>query len=241
MARSRSARRLRGTIESRFGWQTATRGMAGPMRRPRTDTRCPWQDPRRPPSTSSRRSWTERPARPFPICPSRSRSASGWGRARCTVCRRLRTGIRIRFRPPLNGPSDPAGVPRAVRGGGYVMRKWISMLVAVCTFLMTGPALAHPKLVKAQPAKGAILKKAPTKIQLWFHEELDTKLSSFTVLNQKKEQVHTGDGKVNRDERRMMEGSVRSLPAGTYTVKWKAAGDDDKAVVEGTFTFHIRE
>jgi methionine-rich copper-binding protein CopC len=34
---------------------------------------------------------------------------------------------------------------------------------------------------------------------------------------------------------------VRSLPAGTYTVKWKAAGDDDKVVVEGTFTFRVRE
>lgn len=121
------------------------------------------------------------------------------------------------------------------------MRMWIIMLVAVCAVLMTGPALAHPKLVKAQPAKGAILKKAPTKIQLWFHEELDTKLSNFTVLTQKKERVDNGDAKVNLDERKMMEGSVGSLPAGTYTVKWKAAGDDDKVVVVGTFTFYIRE
>jgi len=121
------------------------------------------------------------------------------------------------------------------------MRKWIGMLVAVCTVLTTVPALAHPKLVKAQPAKGAIPKKAPTTIQLWFHEELDTKLSSFTVLNQKNERVDNGDAKVNLDDRKMMEGGVRSLPAGTYTVKWKAAGDDDKVVVEGTLTFRVRE
>ena len=121
------------------------------------------------------------------------------------------------------------------------MRKWVGILVAICAVLTTGPALAHPKLVKAQPAKGVILKKAPTKIQLWFHEELDTKLSNFTVLNHKSERVDNGDGKVNLDEREMMEGSVRSLPAGTYTVKWKAAGDDDKVVVEGTFTFRVRE
>lgn len=121
------------------------------------------------------------------------------------------------------------------------MPKSIGMLVAVCVVLMTVPALAHPKLVKAQPAKGAILKKAPTKILLWFHEELDTKLSGFTVLNQKNERVDDGDGKVNLDERKMMEGGVRSLPAGTYTVKWKVAGDDDKVMVEGTFTFRVRE
>jgi methionine-rich copper-binding protein CopC len=121
------------------------------------------------------------------------------------------------------------------------MRKWIGILGVVCAVLTGVPALAHPKLVKAQPARGAILKKAPAKIQLWFHEELDTKLSTFTVLNQKSERVDNGDAKVNLDERKMMEGSVRSLPAGTYTVKWKAAGDDDKVVIEGTFTFRVRE
>ena len=121
------------------------------------------------------------------------------------------------------------------------MRKWIGILVAVCAVLTAVPALAHPKLVKAQPAKGAILKKTPAKIQLWFHEELDTKLSSFTVQNQRNERVDNGDAKVNLDERKMMEGGVRSLRAGTYTVKWKAAGDDDKVVVEGTFTFRVRE
>ncbi len=121
------------------------------------------------------------------------------------------------------------------------MRKCIGMLVAVCVVLTTVPALAHPKLVKAQPAKGAILKKAPTKILLWFHEELDTKLSTFTVLNQKNERVNSGDAKVNLDDRKMIEGSVEPLPPGNYTVKWKAAGDDDKAVIEGTFTFRVRE
>lgn len=120
------------------------------------------------------------------------------------------------------------------------MANWV-IVVAVCTVLAAAPALAHPKLVKAQPAKGAILKKAPTKIQLWFHEELDTKLSSFAVYNAKNERVDSGDAKVNLDDRKMLEGSVRSLPAGSYTLKWKAAGDDDKVVVEGTFTFRVRE
>ncbi len=119
--------------------------------------------------------------------------------------------------------------------------RWIGIVAGLCALIVAAPALAHPKLVKAQPAKGAILRKAPTKIQLWFHEELDTKGSNFTVLNQKKEQVDKGDGKVNLDDRTMMEGSVHPLPPGVYTVKWKAIADDDKGVTQGAFTFRIRE
>lgn len=103
------------------------------------------------------------------------------------------------------------------------------------------PALAHPKLVKAQPAKGAVLKKAPTRIQLWFHEELDTKQSGFTVVNRKGERVDNGDAKVNLDDRTMIEGSIKPLPPGVYTVKWKAVADDDKGVTEGIFTFRVRK
>ncbi len=117
---------------------------------------------------------------------------------------------------------------------------WLIAAV-VSSILLASPAFAHPKLVKAQPAKGAMLKKAPAKVQLWFHEELDTKGSNFAVLNAKKERVDKGDGKVNLDNRMMMEGSVQPLPPGVYTVKWKAMADDDKGVTDGTFTFRVRE
>lgn len=103
------------------------------------------------------------------------------------------------------------------------------------------PALAHPKLVKAQPAKGAVLMKAPTRIQLWFHEELDTKQSSFSVVSQKNERVDTGDAKVNLDDRTRLDGSLKALGPGIYTVQWRAVADDDKGVTEGTFTFRVQK
>jgi methionine-rich copper-binding protein CopC len=121
------------------------------------------------------------------------------------------------------------------------MKAWLAVAMAACIALAPLPALAHPKLIKTQPAKGAILKKAPAKIQLRFHEELDTRGSSFTVVNSKKERVDKGDGRVNLDDRTLMEGSVGPLPPGVYTVKWKAVADDDKGLTEGTFTFRVRE
>lgn len=121
------------------------------------------------------------------------------------------------------------------------MKTWIGIAVTIGVLLVQTSALAHPKLVKAQPAKGAILKKPPTRIQLWFQEELDTKLSSVTVHNQKKERVDNGDSKVNLDDRKLIEGSVKPLSSGEYIVRWKAAGDDDKVIVEGTFNFRVRD
>ena len=118
---------------------------------------------------------------------------------------------------------------------------WTAGLLGALIAVAAHPALAHPKLIKAQPAKGAILKKVPMKVQLWFQEELDTKLSTFTVLNQSNERMDNGDAKVNLDDRKMMEGSVKALAPGTYTVKWKAVADDDKGVTEGTFRFRVRE
>lgn len=114
---------------------------------------------------------------------------------------------------------------------------FLGALVAVTA----APALAHPKLVRAQPAQGAVLRKAPTRIQLWFHEELDTKQSSFTVVNRKNERVDNGDARVNLDDRTRLDGSVKALGPGVYTVKWKAVADDDKGVTEGTFTFRVQE
>lgn len=125
--------------------------------------------------------------------------------------------------------------------GGSSRIIWTAGLLGALIAVAAPPALAHPKLVKAQPAKGAILKKAPTRIQLWFHEELDTKQSTFTVLNQSNERMDNGDAKVNLDDRKMMEGSVKALAPGVYTVKWKAVADDDKGVTEGTFRFWVRE
>jgi methionine-rich copper-binding protein CopC len=121
------------------------------------------------------------------------------------------------------------------------MKPFWGVVLMVCAVLWPSIALAHPKLVKAQPARGAILKKTPTKIQLWFQEELDTKGSTFLVLDSKGAHVDNGDAKVNLDDRMMIEGSVRALPPGFYTVMWKAMADDDKAVTQGTFTFRVRE
>lgn len=114
-------------------------------------------------------------------------------------------------------------------------------LVLGAVMLIAGSVVsAHPKLVKSKPAAGAVLAKAPEVVQVWFHEELDTKGSPISVWDAKNVRVDRGDGKVNLDDRMRLEVGLRSLGKGKYTVRWKAMADDDKGVTQGSFRFSVK-
>ena len=112
---------------------------------------------------------------------------------------------------------------------------------AVAVTLVAATAWAHPKLVRSRPAANAFLTLPPTKVQVWFHEELDTKGSRLSVWSQDGEQVDRGDSKVSLDDRTLMEVGLKPIPPGRYTVKWRAMADDDKGVIQDEFAFRVRE
>lgn len=110
---------------------------------------------------------------------------------------------------------------------------------AMTVVLVAATAWAHPKLVRSRPAANAFLTQPPTKVQVWFHEELDTKGSRLMVWNEQGKQVDRKDSKVSLDDRMLMEVGLDLLPPGRYTVKWRAMADDDKAVTQGEFPFTV--
>jgi len=112
-------------------------------------------------------------------------------------------------------------------------------LAAVAAVLLAATAWAHPKLVRSRPAPNAFLTRPPAKVQVWFHEELDTKGSRLSVWNQDGEQVDRGDSKVSLADRTLIEVGLKPIPPGTYTVKWRAMADDDRAVTQDQFAFRV--
>ncbi len=99
---------------------------------------------------------------------------------------------------------------------------------------------AHPRVVKSNPAAGAVLAKASEVVQVWFHEELDTTGSTIAVWDAKNGRVDRGDGKVNLDDRIRLGVGLKPLRKGTDTVRWKAMPDDDKGVTQGSFRFSVK-
>ncbi len=111
--------------------------------------------------------------------------------------------------------------------------------MAVAVFCVVATAWAHPKLVRSRPAPNAQLMQPPAKVQVWFHEELDTKGSKVTVWIADNEQVDQGDSKVSLNDRTLIEVGLKTLSPGTYAVKWRAMADDDKEVTQGEFRFTV--
>lgn len=102
-------------------------------------------------------------------------------------------------------------------------------------------ASAHATLVKAQPAPGSTVKKAPALVRLWFGDELDPKHSTVSVWDRRARRVDEGKGGVDLDDmdRKSMIARLRPLVPGVYTVRWKAVSADDGFVAQGTFRFTV--
>ncbi len=109
----------------------------------------------------------------------------------------------------------------------------------VIMILLAATAWAHPKPVRSHPAPNASLTRSPTRVQVWFNEELDSKGSKLTVWSETGEQVDQGNSKVSLDDRAVIVVGLKPLSPGRYTVKWRAMADDDREVTQGEFTFRV--
>ena len=109
---------------------------------------------------------------------------------------------------------------------------------------LLGVASAHAKLVSSDPAAGAKLTKAPSKVSLVFSEEISDKQadSNFTVTDETGAVV--GNGKLDTTDldHKTQSGTLKAgLGDGVYTVKWNALTTDDNGHTEGSFTFGVNK
>lgn len=124
-------------------------------------------------------------------------------------------------------------------------RVGIALILALLLSLVSaGVASAHAKLVSSDPAAGAKLTAAPSKVTLVFSEEVSDKTaeSFFTVTDEGGAEV--GKGALdNADlDHKTLSGALKAgLGDGVYTVKWQAITPDDQGKSEGSFTFGVNK
>jgi methionine-rich copper-binding protein CopC len=109
-------------------------------------------------------------------------------------------------------------------------------------FLLIGVVMAsaHAQLVRAEPAAGGNVGKAPSEVTLHFNERLEGALSSVVVRDAAGKQVDKGNGAVDKKDRRVIRVSLPDLEPGVYKVEWRAVSADTHRV-NGDFTFKVGE
>ncbi len=114
----------------------------------------------------------------------------------------------------------------------------VALGVAIVLLLaLRAVAQAHAMLLSAEPAAGSHLASSPARVRLVFSEEIDPALAQISIVasdgTTRRLAVH-GDP---RDVRAVI-GTIESLAAGAYRVRWRVVSADGHPV-EGTYAFWV--
>jgi putative copper export protein/methionine-rich copper-binding protein CopC len=96
----------------------------------------------------------------------------------------------------------------------------------------------HALPVHYDPAPNAVLREAPTQVQITFSEHVNPDISKIVVVNPSNQEVDNRDSQVSADGYTMTV-TLPLLPAGTYVVFWRTHSADDGHIAGGSYIFHI--
>jgi copper transport protein len=115
-------------------------------------------------------------------------------------------------------------------------------LFAVGLLLFGGSpkADAHALLSASEPAAGAQLDRAPTRVVLTFTEPPDASLSVVHVLDADGNSVEKGKATAVTGQRNTVAIAVGDLDKGTYTVSWRTTSSVDGHTTAGSFAFGVQ-
>jgi copper transport protein len=125
-------------------------------------------------------------------------------------------------------------IMRAARRAGALV-----LLAVVALFAAPTAAMAHAVLLTTDPARGAVLARAPAYVSLRFDEAVYVQLGSIDVFGPKGQRVDTGHATHGPGGGAAVRVRLRrGLGRGTYVVAWRVISDDSHPV-SGAFAFSV--
>ncbi|TYP73697.1 MULTISPECIES: copper resistance CopC family protein [Nitrosomonas] len=116
----------------------------------------------------------------------------------------------------------------------------LSITVMVMTLMHANQAFAHAALVKAEPARRAVLSTAPAQVRLWFNEEIEPAYASLSVLDKDKKSVTDNKVKIHPEDPKSIVLELPELSSGRYTVKFRVLSVDGH-VVDSEYNFTVTD
>lgn len=113
-------------------------------------------------------------------------------------------------------------------------------MVTIITFMHTGQVFAHASLVKAEPARRAVLSTAPAQVRLWFNEEIEAAYASLSVLDEDKKSITDNKVAVHPEDPKSIVLELPAMQSGRYTVKFRVLSIDGH-VVDSEYNFTISD
>ena len=113
-------------------------------------------------------------------------------------------------------------------------------LVLACSLLITSLAAASPvhfSFVRSVPEAKQKLTESPKRLQTWFSEAPSAGVSRLVLVRGTTE-IKIGKTVIVGAEKSMYAEPVQPLEPGSYTLTWKAAGDDGHAL-SGEIAFTV--
>lgn len=116
----------------------------------------------------------------------------------------------------------------------------LSVIVAAMTLMHANHVLAHASLVKAEPARRAVLSTPPARIHLWFNEEIEPAYAALSVLNEDKKSITDNKVEVDSKDPKSVVLELPDMQPGRYTVKFRVLSVDGH-VVDSEYNFTISD
>jgi copper transport protein len=118
----------------------------------------------------------------------------------------------------------------------------MSALIPAASAQSLGPRLpAHALLVRSDPKADARLQVPPSRVRMWYSEELNPLTSKAVVVDPANRVVNTGSSSVNSGDTTEMDIGLPLIGPGTYIVFWQTQSAQDGHVVAGSFIFYVLE
>ena len=111
---------------------------------------------------------------------------------------------------------------------------------AAAAALVAGPALAHTRLVSANPAPNATVRAVPAQLRITFNEPVMPRFVTLTVTGPDGAKLHVATVAVDPENRNRVNAVVHGFQRpGAYRVDWSAAGSDMHRMT-GNYSFTLR-